>query len=145
MRMPVARGVLQQECIKFLLKTNNKAKVRRATGSLVLGKAEVMSSEDLVEARTKQTEKDSRKAAKTQRRKRKGEKEGALDVTFEAPLVAAAESADGRFLMAQAQHTAAPIPPCPSAAPVARMWEGIRSCDQLYNIAFTPLWQPAYR
>lgn len=118
----IARGVLQQERIKSLLKRNDEAKVRRATKSLVLGKAKVMSYEDLFEARAKRAEKDARKAAKKQRRKRKGEEEAVLDATFQSPLLTAAESADDALLMAQAQHTAAPIPPCPGAAPVARMY-----------------------
>lgn len=118
----IARGVLQQEQIKFLLKTNDEANVRRETKSLVLGKAKVMSYEDLVEARVKRTEKDARKAAEKQRRKRKGEQEGNPDALYQAPLAGAAESADGTLLMAQAQHTAPPIPPCPGAAPVAHMY-----------------------
>lgn len=118
----IASGVLQQERIKSLLKTNDEAKVRRATKSLVLGKAKVMSYEDLVEARAKRAEKDARKAAKKQRRKRKGEQEGVLDATSQAPLVAAAESTNSPVLTTQAQHTAASIPPCSGAAPVARMW-----------------------
>lgn len=107
---------------KSLLKRNDEAKVRRATKSLVLGKAKVMSYEDLFEARAKRAEKDARKAAKKQRRKRKGEEEAVLDATFQSPLLTAAESADDALLMAQAQHTAAPIPPCPGAAPVACMY-----------------------
>jgi len=36
----IARGALQQERIRSLLKTNNEAKVRRTTKSLVLEKSE---------------------------------------------------------------------------------------------------------
>jgi hypothetical protein len=41
---------------------NNEAKVRRSTKSLVLGKAKVMSYEDLEEARAKRAAKDAAKA-----------------------------------------------------------------------------------
>jgi len=46
-----AQGILQEDRIQFLTTINNEAKVRRSTKSLVLGKAKVMSYEDLVEAR----------------------------------------------------------------------------------------------
>jgi hypothetical protein len=47
----IARSALQQERVQFLLDINNEAKVRRSTKSLVLGKARVMSYEDLEAAR----------------------------------------------------------------------------------------------
>lgn len=53
---------LQREQIHFLRKVNNEAKVRRSTKSLVLGKAKVMSYEDLEEARAKRAAKDAAKA-----------------------------------------------------------------------------------
>lgn len=77
----IARGALQQERIRSLLKTNDEAKVRRTTKSLVLGKAKVMSYGDLVEARAKRAEKDARKIAKKQRRKRSGGQEVVPDAT----------------------------------------------------------------
>jgi hypothetical protein len=49
--------------IQFLI-TVNEDKVRRATKSLVLGKAKVMSYEDLEEARAKRVVKESTQAAK---------------------------------------------------------------------------------
>lgn len=118
----VARGVLQQERIKSLLKTNDEAKVRRTTKSLVLGKAKVMSYEDLVEARTKRAAKDARKAAKRQRRKRKSDQEVVPVAALQTPYAAAVKSADGQVWTSQAEHAAAPVPPYPGAAPVARMW-----------------------
>jgi hypothetical protein len=47
-----------------LIKINNEAQVRRSTKSLILGKAKVMSYEDLAEARTKRAEKEAGKGAK---------------------------------------------------------------------------------
>ena len=68
-RTSIARGTLQQERIQFLLRVNNEAKVRRSTKSIVLGKARVMSYEDIVATctRAKRTEKEAGKAAKTKR------------------------------------------------------------------------------
>jgi hypothetical protein len=55
---------LQKDRIQFLTTINNESKVRRSTKSLVLGKAKVMSYEDLEEARAKRVVKDAVKEAK---------------------------------------------------------------------------------
>jgi arginine utilization protein RocB len=47
---------------RLLPKVNNEAKVRRSTESVVLGKAHVMSYDDLMEARAKRAAKDAAKA-----------------------------------------------------------------------------------
>jgi hypothetical protein len=47
----IVKGTLQEDRIQFLLKANNEAQFRRSTKSHVLGKAKVMSFEDLEEAR----------------------------------------------------------------------------------------------
>ncbi|KAF1978792.1 hypothetical protein BU23DRAFT_563689 [Bimuria novae-zelandiae CBS 107.79] len=49
---------------RLLSKINNEVKVRRSTRSVVLGKAKVMSYEDLEEARAKRAAKDKATAAK---------------------------------------------------------------------------------
>jgi hypothetical protein len=54
-----AHGILQEDRIQFLTTINNEAKVRRSTKALVLGKAKVMSYEDLEEARAKRAVKES--------------------------------------------------------------------------------------
>jgi hypothetical protein len=59
-----AMSILQEDRIQFLTTINNEAKVRRSTKSLVLGKAKVMSYEDLEEARAKRVVKESTQAAK---------------------------------------------------------------------------------
>jgi hypothetical protein len=64
-----AQAILQEDRIQFLTTINNEAKVRRSTKSLVLGKAKVMSYEDLVEARAKRVEKESAQEAKGKRRR----------------------------------------------------------------------------
>jgi hypothetical protein len=61
-RTSLAKSAIQRDQIRFLLKVNNEAKVRRATKSIILGKAKVMSYEDLVEARAKRAEKEAAKA-----------------------------------------------------------------------------------
>ncbi|MCJ1422391.1 hypothetical protein MMC29_000271 [Sticta canariensis] len=59
-----AKSILQEDRIQFLTTINNEAKVRRSTKSLVLGKAKVMSYEDLEVARAKRVVKESTQAAK---------------------------------------------------------------------------------
>jgi hypothetical protein len=68
-----AERAIQREQIQFLRKVNNEGKVRQATKSLVIGKAKVMSYEDLEEARAKRAAKDAAKAKGkgTRGRKRK--------------------------------------------------------------------------
>ncbi|KAF2647885.1 DDE-domain-containing protein, partial [Lophiostoma macrostomum CBS 122681] len=58
---------LLQDQNRFLLKTNNEAKVRRSTRSVVLGKAKVMSYKDLEEARAKRNAKEKAIASKGKR------------------------------------------------------------------------------
>ena len=98
-----AERALQRDQIRFLSKVNNEAKVRRSTKSVVLGKAKVMSYEDLEEARAKRAAKEQAMAGKGKRgRKRKNE-------TAEAAEVAEAAEA--------AEAVGAPE----AKAPVARM------------------------
>ena len=59
-----AKNALLQDRTRFLIKINNESKVRRSTTSVVLGKAKVMSYEDLEEARAKRAEKEAAKEAK---------------------------------------------------------------------------------
>jgi len=58
---------LLQDRNRFLSKINNEAKVRRSTRSVVLGKAKVMSFEDLSEARAKRDAKEKAIAGKGKR------------------------------------------------------------------------------
>jgi len=60
----IAKGILQQNQIRFLIKMNDESKARRSTKSEILGRAKVMSWEDLKEARTKRAEKEAAKEAK---------------------------------------------------------------------------------
>ena len=56
-----AEGALLENRNQMLTELNNEAKVRRSTRSVVLGKAKVMSYEDLEEARKKRAAKDAKK------------------------------------------------------------------------------------
>lgn len=78
-QMSLAKGVLQQNHIQFLMKINNEAKVRRSTKPVVLGTATVMGHEELKAARAKRDKKDAAKEAKGKAkrgRKRKNASEG---------------------------------------------------------------------
>jgi hypothetical protein len=67
-----AEQALLKDRNRFLFKINNEAKARRSTRPIVLGKAKVMSFEDLEEAKVRRAEKDKAAAQKGQRgRKRK--------------------------------------------------------------------------
>jgi len=55
----LAKNALQCDQIHFLLRTNDEAKVRRSTKSLVLGKARVVSYEDLQEAWVERMKKET--------------------------------------------------------------------------------------
>lgn len=82
-----AERALQKDQIRFLYNVNNEAKVRRSTKSVVLGKAKVMSYEDLVEARVKHAEKDQATANKGKRGgKRKTQALEADDQEQRAPV-----------------------------------------------------------
>lgn len=61
----ISRRVLQQKRIEILLKINHKAKVRRATKSLVLGNARIMSYENLARAKRKLLKKMAEKMRKS--------------------------------------------------------------------------------
>jgi len=76
-----AERALQRDQIQFLKKINNEAKVRRSTKSLVIGKARVVSYEDLEEARAKRAAKD---AATAKGEGKRGRKAKATPVAEEA-------------------------------------------------------------
>lgn len=67
-----AERALLHDQNQFLTRMNNEAKVRRSTNSVVLGKAKVMSYEDIEEARAKRAAKEIIKGKGKRGRKRKG-------------------------------------------------------------------------
>ena len=103
-----AKQILLQDQNLFLSMMNKEAKIRRSTRSVVLGKAKVMSYEDLEEARAKRTAKEKATADKGReisRRKRKSS----------AP-------ANGSFVLTNNEVLEPMEAPMPWRAPVARMY-----------------------
>lgn len=72
----LAKNALLRDQNRFLTKINDESKARRATKSTILGKARVMTWEDLEEARKKDAEKKAKKAAKKAREATTGKKRG---------------------------------------------------------------------
>jgi hypothetical protein len=105
---------LLQDHNRFLFKINNEAKVRRSTKSLVLGKAKVMSYEDLEAARVKRTAKERDAASKNEGRGRKRKGAPALEAS-----TGSLPGSKGVRLNEVVAPTEAPVP---WRAPVARMY-----------------------
>ncbi|KAK3174414.1 hypothetical protein OEA41_001660 [Lepraria neglecta] len=84
-QMFLVKDALQEDQIQFLNTINNEAKVRRSTKSLVLGKAKVMSYEDLEEARAKRADKEAAKEAKGKGKRGRKRKSAALEADTPEP------------------------------------------------------------
>ncbi|KAH6692772.1 hypothetical protein BKA61DRAFT_532590 [Leptodontidium sp. MPI-SDFR-AT-0119] len=69
---------------QFLTEANNEAKLRRSTRSVVLGKAKVMSFEDIEEARAKRAAKDAIQSKGKRGRKRKNTEPEASEAELES-------------------------------------------------------------
>jgi hypothetical protein len=109
-----AERALLQDQNRFLLKVNGEAKTRRSTRSVVLGRAKVMSFQELEEARSKRAAKDRANAEK-KTRGRKGKRAAVEE------HASSSESADKVLEMSEV------LPPrqkpaLPWRAPVARMY-----------------------
>lgn len=61
-QMSLAKSALQQDQIRFLITINDEAKLRRSTKSIIIGKAKIMSFEDLVAKRIEREAKEQDKA-----------------------------------------------------------------------------------
>lgn len=150
-QVSLARAALQEDHIRFLLKTNDEAKPRRSTRAIVLGTAKVMSYEDLVDARTKRAEQEEKSSARkrklaedrakraeqeengrviksrkrTSGRKRKVEAPRARNPGTRSGARCASDESDATINpdeVARPDHFEGPIAPCPGRAPTARMW-----------------------
>ena len=114
-QMSFAKGALQQYQIQFLTTINNEAKVRRSTNSVVLGKAKVMSYEDLVAKRAEREAKEQNKVKVKGKRK--------CDRKRKSPEEAGAPELKAKVArMSETQVDENGITPEPLRAPVARMW-----------------------
>jgi hypothetical protein len=112
-----AERALLQDQNRFLSKMNNEAKVRRSAKSQVLGKAKVMSYEDLEEARAKRKEKEKAAAGKAVRGRERKAPALVVDVTEPKSQVIQAREADLARTPAELTREV----PVPWRAPVAQM------------------------
>jgi len=115
--------------IEILNAINNEAKVRRSTKSLVLGKAKVMSYEDLEEARAKRADKEAAKEAKGKGKRGRKRKSAALEADVPEPNAKVVRMSEApppaRASVVQMNGTLVAedeIVPEPWRAPVARMY-----------------------
>ena len=107
-KVSFAKQTLFQDQNRFLSKINNEAKVRRSTRSVVLGKAKVMSYEDLKEARAKRATKEKATADKGRGKRGRKRKSPAPEEDSSVPMN---------------NEALEPVKaPAPWKAPVARMY-----------------------
>ncbi|KAL6169814.1 hypothetical protein ACJQWK_04809 [Exserohilum turcicum] len=104
-QISLAKQTLLQDHNEFLTKVNKEAKVRRSTRSVVLGKAKVMSFEDLEEARAKRAEKEKEKASAAKGPKKRGRKPKS---SAEVPVEKVTEVA-GTKLQGEGEEADAPV------------------------------------
>ncbi|USP82170.1 hypothetical protein yc1106_09444 [Curvularia clavata] len=94
-QISLAKQTLLQDQNEFLTKVNKEAQVRRSTRSIVLGKAKVMSFEDLEEARAKRAEKEEKASAAKVPKKRGRKPKNSAVVTVEEVTGVAGASLQG--------------------------------------------------
>jgi len=143
-----ANGALLNDRIQILAKMNDEAKVRKSTRSVVLGKAKVMSFEDIEVARAARAAKEATKGKGKRGRKRKNtaleEDEPEAEAEVESEVAPATKEAitdkrkrsQKRKSAAQEAYEPEPEPevaqvieaPKPWRAPVARMYPGQLDC-----------------
>jgi hypothetical protein len=141
-----AERALLHDQNQMLISMNNEAKVRRSTRSIILGKAKVMSFEDIEVARAARAAKEVNKGKGKRGRKRKStaleEDQPEAEAEEEPEVIPAAEEAikdkrkSGRKRKGAIQEADAPEQevaqaieaPVPWRAPVARMYPGQLDC-----------------
>ncbi|EMD63976.1 hypothetical protein COCSADRAFT_36576 [Bipolaris sorokiniana ND90Pr] len=94
-QISLAKQTLLQDQNEFLTKVNKEATVRRSTRSIVLGKAKVMSFEDLEEARAKRAEKEEKASAAKVPKKRGRKPKSSAEVPVEEVTEVAGASLQG--------------------------------------------------
>jgi hypothetical protein len=112
-KISFAKQSLLQDHNRLLYRINSEAKVRRSTRSLVIGKAKVMSYEDLDEARVARAAKD--KAASEKGKAKRGRKRKAS--TREVEEAISQEEVAGPSVPKMARHDVQES--APWTAPVA--------------------------
>lgn len=124
-QLSFAERTLLQEQNRFLTTVNNEAKVRRTTKTEIIGKARVMSYEDLEKARRERAdaEKEARKAKKRSRamsRTRAAEMGLRKDVQREHDEDE--EIAEASTARPDGEIQEGAVAPEPWRAPIAKMW-----------------------
>lgn len=124
-----AKGALQQNHIRLLLKVNDEAKVRRSTKPLILGRAKVMGYDELKQAREKRAETEAATKAKGKGKRGRKRTNAAPEADVEEPKPKAARMSEARksAVPANAQISRTLVPEEGAAsepwrAPVARMY-----------------------
>ena len=109
-----------------MLRANNEAKTRRATASTVLGKAKVMSFEDLQKARADRAHKDAAKVhkrmAKPARKRKHIMSEAEMEPGVVVSSTKAPDAARGAAPPGEAITFIDADNSAPWRAPVAQMW-----------------------
>lgn len=122
----LAKNALLHNQVRFLLRANNEAKVRRSAKALVLGQARVISFHDLEEARAERSKKEiakenGKRATSKRGRKRKVD---ALDADISQPTakIARVSEPPESEHYGETQGSESVLTSQPQRAPVARMW-----------------------
>ncbi len=123
-KISFAKQTLFQDQNRFLSKINNEAKVRRSTRSVVLGKAKVMSYEDLEEARAKRAAKEKATTGKGKRNSKRTSPtpEPEPEVQAGSPKVVTDSSVPKDKVARMSELEPAKTLGAPWRAPVARMY-----------------------
>lgn len=115
----LAKNALLEDRNRFLSSVNDEGKVRRSTRSEILGRAKVMSYEDLEKARANRATKEAAKEAK--RADTVGKRGHDRKYKSSEPAdISGTQAEVARIGETQVEENA--IPPEPWRAPVARMW-----------------------
>jgi hypothetical protein len=91
-----AKGALQQNHIRLLLKINDEAKVRRSTKPLILRRAKVMGYDELNEAREKRAETEAATKAKGKGNRGRKRTNAAPEADVEEPKPKVARTTEAR-------------------------------------------------
>ena len=123
-KISFAKQTLFQDQNRLLSKMNKEAKVRRSTRSVVLGKAKVMSYEDLEEARAKRAAKEKATAGKVKRgpKRKSPTPESKLEAQAGSPEVMTNPSVPKDKVAGMGEVEPAKTLEAPWRAPVARMY-----------------------
>ena len=126
-KISFAKQTLLHDQNRFLTKINNEAKVRRSTRSVVLGKAKVLSYEDLEEARAKRAAKEKAIVDKGKGKEKRGRKRKSPAPEADSSEPEAGSSVPKKKVARMSERMSEVLEPAktpitPWRAPVARMY-----------------------